>query len=231
MFKLTKIITVLYLLAINVAFAQPNSILLEYDIARNDKHFGTVKEVFTQNGKQYQVKSVTKGKGIYALFGERVLTSKGEVTPNGLKPIQFELLRGDNAKKSLLADFDWAGNVLKMLVKGETRTATLVPGVQDLVSYVYQFMYTPPTGDMVKVVLTTGKKLKQYDYKIVANDATVKVGNAEYKTVHLMNAKADSKEKKELWLAKTKNYIPVRYVVVDKRGVKFEQTLTKVNVE
>jgi hypothetical protein len=231
MLKFTKIIVALLLFAVNIAFAQPKSISLEYDITRNGKHFGTVKEVFTQDGKQYHVRSVTKGTGIYALLGERVLMSKGEVTANGLKPMQFELLRGDSERKSLRADFDWTKNILNMLVKGKTRTATLVPGTQDLASYAYQFMYTPPMGDMVRVPLTTGKKLKQYDYKVAADNVVVKAGGAQYKTIHLVNASADSKKKKELWLAKTKYCIPVRYLVIDKHGDKLEQTLTKINVE
>jgi hypothetical protein len=132
--------------------------------------FGQVKETFTQTGKQYRIKSVTKGYGVYALMGERVLTSTGEVTKSGLKPTHFELHQGKSAKKTLIADFLWAKSTLNMQVKGETRTEKLVTGTQDLASYVYQFMFNAPIKDEVNVTLTTGKRLNTYQYKVLAKN-------------------------------------------------------------
>lgn len=220
------------LLMTGIAFAQPKSIQLEYEVSRNGKNFGTVKESYIQEGKHYRIVSTTKGKGIYALLGERVLTSQGNVTTTGLQPTKFHLKRGDNKRKSLTANFDWGSNTLKMLVKGETRKATLIAGTQDLSSYVYQFMFTPPTGNQVKMAVTTGKKLKQYTYHVNHNIA-VQVAGKHYDTIHLVNAEVDGKKKKELWLAKVQaDYcLPVKYLVVDKHGDKIEQTLTKVSIQ
>lgn len=231
MLKLIKSIFFSGLLLANIAVAQPKSIQLEYEVTRNGKSFGTVVESYVQEGGQYRILSTTKGKGLYALLGERVLTSNGTVTENGLIPAKFQLKRGDSARKSLSASFDWASNMLSMLVKGETRTAKLVAGTQDLASYAYQFMFTPPVGDQVKVSLTTGKKLKQYTYQIKARDVDIKAAGATYKTLHLVNAKIDGKKKKELWLAKSQHYIPVKYLVVDKHGDKLEKNLTKISIK
>jgi hypothetical protein len=120
MLNLAQII-VLFFLSINLAFAYPKNIQLEYDVARNGKMFAKVKETFTQNGKQYRIKSVTKGIGVYALMGERVLTSTGAVTKEGLKPSHFELHQGKSAKKTLIADFNWAKSALTTQVKGEKK--------------------------------------------------------------------------------------------------------------
>ncbi len=230
--KLIRSLSVVLMLFTSLAFAQPKQIQLEYEVSRNGKTFGTVKESYRQEGNQYHIVSTTKGKGVYALLGERVLTSDGSVTADGLKPSKFHLKRGDNKRKSLTANFDWAGNMLNMLVKGETRKAKLSPGTQDLASYVYQFMFTPPKGEQVKMALTTGKKLKQYTYNI-KRSVTVKAAGKSYQAVHLANAEKDGKKKKELWLAKVKaDYqIPVKYLVVDKHGDKLEQTLTKVSIK
>lgn len=220
------------LLFASIAFAQPKSVQLEYEISRNGKAFGSVKESYSQDGDQYRIVSITKGEGIYALLGERVLTSNGTVTTKGLKPSKFHLKRGDSARKSLAANFDWSENMLNMLVKGETRTAKLTPGTQDLVSYAYQFMFTPPEVGQIKLALTTGKKIKQYTYN-VKQGATVKAAGTSYSTMHLMNAEVDGKKKKELWLAKLKSghCLPVKYLVVDKHGDKLEQILTKVSIQ
>ncbi len=219
------------LLLAGIAHAQPQKIELEYEVSRNGHAFGTVKESYTQEGSQYQIISTTKGDGLYALLGERVLTSKGTVTKAGLVPAEFKLKRGDNEKKSLAASFDWTTHTLNMLVKGDIRKEKLSTGAQDLASYAYQFMFTPPTGSQVKVALTTGKKFDQYIYNIESSNVTLNIAGTQYETVHLVNADADGKKKKELWLARSKYYIPVKYLVVDDDGDKIEQVLTKIIIK
>jgi hypothetical protein len=220
-----------FLFGANLATAFPKNIQLEYDVSRNGEQFAKVTESFTQTGKQYQIKSVTKGLGVYALMGERVLTSAGTLTKAGLKPSHFELHQGKSAKRALIADFNWAKNLLTMQVKGETRTEKLEPGTQDLASYVYQFMYNPPTKEVVKVTLTTGKRLSQYQYKVLAHGTKLEVGNKIFKTLHISNQAKAGEEKKQLWLAEDKFYLPVRYSLTDEDGANFEQTLTNIHVE
>jgi hypothetical protein len=231
MLRLSQFIILLLALTATLAQAFPKSIQLEYDVARNGKQFAKVKESFTQNGKQYRIKSVTKGIGVYVLMGERVLTSTGAVTKDGLKPSHFELHQGKSAKKTLIADFYWAKNVLNMQVKDEIRTEKLEPGTQDLASYVYQFMFNPPKKDEVNVTLTTGKKLNQYRYKIMARGLKLDIAKATYKTLHISNEAAAGDDKKQLWLAEDQYYLPVRYKLTDEDGSNFEQTLTKIHVE
>lgn len=214
-----------------LTFAQAKNIQLEYEVSRNGSAFATVTESYKQEGDQYRIVSTTKGDGIYALLGERVLTSEGSVTSSGLKPMHFEFTRGDDAKKSLSSTFDWASNRLDMVVKGETKTATLTPDAQDLASYPYQFMFAPPKGKQIVVMLTTGKKFKPYQYNINSQHTIIKVGNKEYETVHIVDAESNGKEKKELWLAKSLQYLPVKYLVVDKHGDALVQTLVKASIQ
>ena len=215
----------------NLAFAQPKSVQMEYEVTRDGKPFATVKESFTQDNKQYKIESITKGIGVYALFGERKLTSTGEVTNEGLKPRHFELHQGDSARKSLITDFDWANNTLNMQVKGKTKTAILEAGVQDLASYAYQFMFTPPLKDAVNVTLTTGKKLNQYQYKVAERGVTLDAANMQFKTTRLESTKAEDDSKKQLWLAQDQHYLLIRYRQLDENGATLEQTLTKIHVE
>ncbi len=230
MLALFKAAPLFGLLLVNVAFAQPTNIQLEYDVSRNDSSFGTVKDSYEQEGDQYHIISTTEGKGLYALLGKRVLMSDGQVTVKGLVPAKFQLKR-DSKEKSFSAMFDWASNQLNMLVKGESRTATLVAGTLDLASYPYQFMFAPPAGKQVSMTLTAGKKLDKYVYNIVDNHAVLDVGGVSYETIHLVSTEVEGKKKKELWLAKSKHYIPVKYLVVDKHGDKIEQTLTNMRIK
>ncbi len=219
------------LLGASAAQALPKNVQLEYDVARNGKPFAKVKESFTQNGKQYRIQSVTKGLGLYALLGERVLTSIGAVTKEGLKPSHFELHQGKSDKKALLADFDWIKGKLTMQQKGETKTEILTKGTQDLASYGYQFMFNPPIKDEVKVSMTTGKKLNFYQYKVMARGLKLDVGKTSFKTLNISNEASAGQDKKQLWLAEEQYYLPVRYKLTDDDGDIFEQTLTKIHVE
>lgn len=236
MLKLAQTIILLCFFSTNFAHAlpekaKPKLIQLEYDVTRDGKLFAKVTESFSQNGKYYTIKSVTKGVGVYALMGERVLTSTGVVTKAGLKPSRFELRQGKSAKKTLITDFNWAKSKLIMQVKGETNTESLAQGTQDLASYVYQFMYSPLTKDDVKVRLTTGKKLKLYQYKVLARSEKVAAANKSFKTLHIANQASAGDEKKQLWLAEDQFYLPVRYSLTDEDGDSFEQVLTNIHVE
>ena len=227
---MAKLLVLSLLVFAGVAHALPKNIQLEYDVSRNGKRFAVLKESFTQNGKQYRIKSVTKGLGVYALMGERKLTSTGAVTKQGLKPSHFELRQGNNDKKTLIADFDWAKNKLTMQIKGELEVKPLSAGTQDLASYIYQFMFNPPAKDSVNVTLTTGKALHQYTYKVMARGKGVDAAKASFKTLHISNEAAANEDKKQLWLAEDQFYLPVRYQLTDD-GDEFVQILTKIHVE
>ncbi len=213
-----------------LVLAQPRQIHLEYEVKRDGKPFATVKEDFTQDGRTYQIQSVTKGVGIYALFGERVLTSAGDVTAEGLRPKHFGLKQGDNPNKTLAADFDWAKNELNMQVKGKLKTVPLQTGTQDLASYAYQFMYKPPQKGEVSVVLTTGKKLNTYQYQVSPEISPQILANQSVNIVQLDTVKAAETDKKQLWLGGNLHHLLVRYQQ-NEDGAVLEQVITKVSIQ
>lgn len=210
----------------------PSDISLKYQVIKNDIPFANIKEHFQVTGDTYAASSVAKGVGVFALFGERKLSSQGLVTKQGLKPQHFELHQGDKASKTLITDFDWKKNQLNMQIKGNVQTVALKPGTQDLVSYAYQFMYAPAAlKTPFSVDLTTGKKLKNYPYKV--EPETLNIDGKDIETIHLVPVKKDpsGKDTKEFWLAKAYHYLPVHIVVIDKRGQKLEQTLIEFNAK
>ncbi|HOY71015.1 MAG TPA: DUF3108 domain-containing protein [Methylotenera sp.] len=214
--------------------ALPKRIQAHYVITKDGEEIAKVHEQYVVTGNQYKIESTTKGIGIYALMGVRKLTSTGKVTNQGLQPAHFELRQSTSAKKTLIADFDWASNTLTMLVKGETRTAKLSAGTQDLASFTYQFMFLPrPPNEKIAVSLTTGKKLNVYEYQNNEPLGKLKVGGKEYQTVHLVpsNQEQGQVETKELWLAANQQYLLVRLLMIDENGEKLEQTLTELHVE
>ena len=97
----------------------PSNLELKYELTQNGELVGTVIEKFvTDETGKYRIESATKGIGLYALFGDRVLISEGIISPEGLKPKHFELHQGNNASKDAIVDFDWDSQILITRYKG-----------------------------------------------------------------------------------------------------------------
>lgn len=213
------------------AAADPKKVTAVYEATRDGKPFATVNETFREDRTHYRIESVTTGTGVYALFGKRRLVSEGEVTAEGLKPHHFELQQGDDSKKKVVADFDWGAGKLAMTSKKKTVTADLAPGTQDLASFPYQFMFQPPAGNEVIMLVTTGKRLRNYRYQVGTPDEKLEALGG-LKVVRLSNAgHDDGDDEKELWLAVEKHYIPAKIVLRDDNGARIEQVLTSLSIE
>ena len=218
---------------------RPKNIHLVYEVIRNGQPFANVTESYKQSDNQYHIVSVTKGIGVYALLGERRLMSDGTVTAQGLKPVHFELRQGDNAKKWLTTDFDWANNTLNMTVKGVVRTVPLIAGTQDLASFPYQFMsmsldkmLAESKGQAdVTLNVTTGKKLQVYVYKAAVQDSVMGLPAGKFKTIQLSSLKENAADdNKQIWLAADQYYLPVRITTHDENGA-IEQSLKSLQFE
>ena len=227
---LTTSLTLLLLLVASTVQAAPKQVDAIYQATRNGQPFATITESYREQNGHYHIESVTKGIGVYALFGVRRLLSEGEVTAAGLKPSHFELHQGDNEKKALITDFDWVANKLSMKIKGKPSVVPLEAGTQDLTSFVYQFMFALPIGDEFKLPVTTGKKLRTYSYKVTERDTELEVPAGKFKTMHLVNV-GDADDAKEFWLGVESHRLPVRLTMRDEGGAKIEQMLTSLHAE
>jgi hypothetical protein len=223
-----RAVILLCMMTINLAIAAPKKITLEYELERDGQLFANVTEYFTQDGKLYQIESVTKGIGIYALLGKRELKSNGVVTKQGLKPLHFESLQSTSAKRTLINDFDWENQLLNMQVKGRKQEKALQDGTQDLLSIMYQFMFKPPMQTPFAIPLTIGKKLSMTDYEVTTKSQLQKTKAGNFDVVTLTERNAD--EPKIIYLAKDHHYLPIKVVMYDD-GAKFEQNLIKLTVE
>lgn len=226
-----RILAILGLFVVHAALAAPQQIKAVYHATRNGQPFATVTETFQQQNGRYRIESVTEGIGVYGLFGKRHLLSEGEITPQGLRPSHFELQQGDNPKKAVSAEFDWNAKTLSMTSKGQTSSAPLEEGTQDLLSYAYQFMFRQPQGEAIALPVTTGKKLRIYQYRVMEKDASMETAAGTFKTMHLANGAADSDDNKELWLGVDRSHVVVRISMKDEGGARIEQTLSSLHAE
>jgi len=196
----------------------------EFDVLRGSSTSaaGVSKIVFNidANG-HYSIISTTQAKGLASLFfGNLTQKSEGTVSEDGLKPNFYSYQYGSDTSKSQTANFDWANNILHMhSAKGDS-SAKLVAGTQDFLSFMYQFMFTPPL-DSMQITMTNGKRLRTYAYTFEGEDTvTTKLG--DLKTIHLLKSSGDE-EKTEVWLASDYQYLPVRIRKTEKDGSVIEQ--------
>jgi len=231
-FPFTFVTMIFALLFTGVSQAAPLSkIDVEYTATRDGSPFANVTETYRQENGRYKIESVTAGIGVFALFGKRVMTSEGEVTAQGLRPSHFELRQGDNPKKALISDFDWPASTLNLQVKGEASSSPLEKGAQDLASFPYQFMFSPPKADDFYLAVNSGRKLGNNHYKVTERNVSIEIEGKKYKTLHLVDASEDAKDGKELWLGLGQYNLPVKLVLKDETGATIEQTLTSIHAE
>ena len=180
------------------------------------------------DGSRYQLKWLTEGRGLAALiFPDLLQTSEGTLTKTGLQPSKYVYQFGDKADKTRTANFDWPNKIATLETSKGTQTVDLDAGTQDLLSFMYQFMFVAPLQTM-QINIATGKKLAIYDYSFEGEEnLNIKIG--ELKTIHIVHSGAETDEKTELWLAIDYQYIPVKIRKIEKNGDVVEMVATRIN--
>jgi len=104
-----------------------------------------------------------------------------------------------------------------------------VEGTQDLLSFMYQFMFVPPLQTM-QLSITNGRKLGVYDYSFEGEEIiATKMGNLN--TIHILRSADEGDEKTELWLALDYQYVPVKIRKTEKEGKVYELLVTSLKTE
>ena len=179
----------------------------------------------------YTLSNVAEAKGLMSLFlsGQLVQTSAGKVTTNGLQPGQYVYQFGDKADKTQRATFDWQAGKVTLENSKRSVSVALPDGTQDLLSFMFQFMFEPPLKEM-QLSITNGKKLRSYAYSFEGEDQLqTKIGNL--RTMHIGRSTGDGDEKTELWLAVDLHYLPVKIRQTEKDGSVIEQIVTSLSTD
>ncbi len=229
---LFKIIALLVLTGVAHA-ATPTAASISYNLFRNGTHIGVINETFEIKDGAYRATSEATAIGLFALAQRRPITysSSGETTREGLRPSRFEGRR-NNAVAT--AEFDWKADKLTLTHDGLNQTVALPPATQDRLSAMYQFTYLVQaqarTAKTLEMPMTTGRKLDQYRYDI-ATDVVIDTPLKQLTTVHLTKQRDQNESHTEVWLAPEFHYLPVKVVIVENDGVRYEQVVTRLDVK
>lgn len=203
----------------------------EFDVFRNNNAAPAGKTIITfslDKNNGYSIKSVTEAKGLASIFFDTLQQkSEGVITKNGLRPNYYSYEYGD--KKSQVANFAWSDGALILHTAKGTKTENLPTGTQDLLSFMYQFMFTPPL-ESFSITVTNGKNLRTYSYSFEGEEVIDTKFSRGLKTIHLIKTGSEE-DKTEIWLATDYKYLPVKIRKTEKDGSSVEQIMTNISTE
>ena len=177
--------------------------------------------------EHYRLKFLVVAEGVAAIFLPDLLqTSDGLLTKTGLQPLNYLYQFGNKTDKTRKAVFDWQANTLQLTTNKGVKTEPLLEDTQDVLSFMYQFMYVAPLQKM-QLNITNGKKLREYDYAFEGEE-NVNSHLGEVKSIHIAHTGTDIDEKIELWLAIDYQYIPIKIRKTEKDGKIYEFVATRV---
>jgi hypothetical protein len=211
----------------------PQSVTASYDMYRNGGHIAVMTEQFEAKDGGYRIVSETQAIGLFKLF-ERIplrLVSAGKLNADGLQPAQFEGKRGDTDPRQVRGEFDWEAARLTLSRDGKTEALPLPRGTQDRLSQMYQFMFLAPDEQQrLEVSMTNGRKLDRY-YYTVQKGVEIDTALGRIATLHLVKQRRLDQSGVELWLAPQLRYLPVRMLVMEEDGTRYEQFITQLEIK
>lgn len=203
----------------------PPRIEITYLVTRNGSAMAEIVEHLEYARGNYALTETWKGKGMYALLGSARRVSQGSIEKNVLRPREFFDER--SGRDTARAWFDWKAQTLTMQYKGSKGTEPLPPNAQDRLSFFLALSLLPGSGDSVSYSIADGKGLSRHTYKVLGRER-VKLPAGEFDAIKVAR-NSDVNESAELWLSIQHQYIPLRLLVVEKNGDRFDQVATKIS--
>ena len=198
----------------------PQRIAIRFTLFKGVKGLsvGRAEQNWKLDGERYTLSSVVEATGLFSLFasGKYTQLSQGVLTPDGLKPSDYRVERGQAADKTDTARFDWNAMTLALASGGNKQTLKLPEGTQDLLSFMYQLAFAPPQRSVVRMIVTNGRKLDSYAYWVVEEALDTPMGKLN--TLHLGKQREEGEKDTEVWLAADYHYLPVKISQIDQDG-------------
>lgn len=194
---------------------------------------GRAAQTWEVENDEYILASDAETGGLIDLFRPQRLhsISRGKITPDGLKPESFLTSRTRRGRtEASRARFNWDTGSLTYGDARESKTAQLVPGTQDLMSFIFQFVLLPPQPGRYQLPITTGSRFEVYGFEIRAEEPLdTPIGTVRALPIRQLSRAGD--EGIELWLAAEYRYLPVRIRHYDRDGnLSGEQIVNEIRI-
>jgi hypothetical protein len=204
----------------------PLRIEIEYELSRNGSTMAEVVEHLEHGNGAYRLTETWRGRGLYSLLGRAKRTSEGLLDAKGPRPREYMDER--SGRDTQRVSIDWTANTITRRYKGATRTEPVQPDTQDRLSFMLALAFRAPKGEPVSFHIVDGRGMSHHTYKPNGRE---KLGTPAgvFDTLKLIRTNEGSGEVAEIWLAAERSYLPVRIVVQEKDGTRFEHMATRIS--
>jgi hypothetical protein len=205
--------------------APPERVAITYEVSREGTPVADIVDRFERLDGRYRVVETWKGRGLYSLAGQIVRSSYGTLGPAGPRPLEFADER--SRRSPARAKFHWDAGKLTLHKKGETRSEALPADAQDRVSFLLALAYAAPRGASFAVVDGGGVSRYVFD---AAGSERIRVPAGEFEALKMTRRPEDAQDTRttQVWLARELGWLPVRILLVDRDGARFDQQATSV---
>jgi hypothetical protein len=202
----------------------PERVEIAYDITRNGTLIAEAFYVLEHDRRTYRITETSKGRGVLALLGTTRRTSRGTVSADGLRPLEFTDER--SGRNTARATFDWRMNTITLQYKGEPRIEPLPARAHDRLAFVFDFAFAPLRREEVAFDLLDGRGLSRHVYTPAGRER-IRTAVGDFEALRFIRAKDEART--EIWLASGLSYLPLRILVVEKDGTRYDQVATKIS--
>jgi hypothetical protein len=215
------------LLGASAALAQsapPARVEIEYELQRNGTTMAEVVERLEHANGTYRMTETWRGRGVYALLGRAKRTSEGGLEADGPRPREYVDER--SGRDTQRVSFDWKANTITRRYKGATRTEPVPLDTQDRLSFLLALTFRSQKGEPISFHVADGRGMSRHTYRPNGRERLATPAG-EFDTVKLIRKNEGSGEVAEIWLAANRSYLPVRILVVEKDGTRYEHIATR----
>lgn len=204
--------------------APPSPVELDWDLMKDGSTIAVISQKLRYAGGKYEIEESWEGRGLFRLLGNAKRVSRGEVAVDGLRPLQYSDQR--TGRDTELASFDWRAKTVTYQYKGDPVTIPLPAHPTDDLAALFGFAFKPPREPLVLQDVVNGRGVSDRIFRFEGRERLATPAG-EFDAVKLVRRK-DNGDRAEIWLAADRNYLPVRVLVVDRKGTRIDQVLTRL---
>ena len=205
--------------------APPAQLEMAWDLTRDGSKIAEIVQKLEHGAGKYQLTEHWHGRGVYRLLGSVKRLSLGEVGPDGLRPSEYTDER--TGRETERATFDWKAKTVTYQYKGPATTIPLPANPRDRLQFLLQFAFKPPRGPKVVLDVIDGRGISDQIYQVEGRER-FKTPAGEFDALKLVRRK-EGVERAEIWLATDRGYVPVRILIIDKKGTQLDQVVTRIS--
>jgi hypothetical protein len=192
-------------------------------------HVGQSSYRFTHENGRYAIVTVGEAEGLLALIyrGKLRASSYGRITELGLQPEEVALERGSPEKREA-AKLNWQTRTVTFK---DDSSAPLPLGTLDVLSFLLQFYFVPPTQAAVELPIVTPRRITSYRFERKGVER-VNIALGDFDAEVWSRTAVDGSEAEALvWLAPQVGHVPIKIRVRDPQRGTGELRLSKILAE